>query len=237
MPVSHRASYPLVAGGTLGLIGLTVGYVAPSSFDSTATAGPLTGIFLTGPLCAAVGAIVGVLSAARQMSVRRFLVLVGCLVVLSIATSLSLSLPEDRFEREVLESEILRCQSPTALIPAARARWATMSPLRSGWQEDIPRMLDTTDGVVLTVHIIRTKSMFTSRKPWSAGKIVTSGWHSANRTEEYFATFAGANCDAYRRRIRATYSLEWWESQVSPPDILPSFLGLQVLQPTADAAR
>jgi hypothetical protein len=45
---------------------------------------------------------------------------------------------------------------------------------------------------------------------------------------------AGDSCVAYHPGTSGTYALEWLASSVSPPDILPPFFGLKVMQPVRD---
>jgi len=85
-------------------------------------------------------------------------------------------------------------------------------------------------------HIDRSKKLYRSAKPWSAGKLVTSGWKHDGRTKDFFASYAGDSCAAYGPGTRSTYAVDWLASAVSPPDLLPSFLGLEVLQPVTAAS-
>jgi len=100
--------------------------------------------------------------------------------------------------------------------------------MRRGWRDDISWMLTNDPGVVVTVHVLSTTEVYRSRKRWSAGKAVMMVSRTGE-TEDFFADYAGGDCTAYSGSPPRRYSLEWRASQVSPADILPSFLGLQVL--------
>jgi hypothetical protein len=48
-----------IGGLVVGSIGFVVGFIGPIVFNPTANQGPLLGIFITGPLCFIIGAIIG----------------------------------------------------------------------------------------------------------------------------------------------------------------------------------
>ena len=232
--VTRIAGLTLLGACVLGGIGWAAGYYGPAAVNPDASLAPLTGLFVTGPLWAAAGFFWGIIAAVRRVGARRIGIELVFLALLAAGSTFLLLLPEDRFEAEFVEGEIVRCQTPAVLAPAAVARWQGLSDLRSGWRDDVPRMLRSSRGAVVTLHIDRSKKLYRSAKPWSAGKLVTSGWKYDGRTKDFFASYAGDSCAAYRPGMRGTYALDWLASRVSPPDILPPFLGLEVLRPLRD---
>jgi hypothetical protein len=145
--------------------------------------------------------------------------------------------PEGRWQGLLIDAEVRGCDPPSAFASEAMARWtdplseeaAWRSP-RSGWKEDVPLMLEKDRGVVLTLFVHRKRDVYEQGKPWSDGRLRAHGWKSIGELEPYFARFAGPSCDGYPLGARRFFSPEWEASSVSPPDILPTFLGLRVLQ-------
>jgi hypothetical protein len=178
----------LLGAGVLGAIGFAAGYFGPGALNPSASIAPFTGFFVTGPLWAALGFIWGVIAAARRVDGRRIAIELVSLALLAAGSTLLLILPEARFESEIVEGEIVRCQAPAALAPGAVERWQRLSDLRTGWRDDVPRLLQSSRGAVVTFHVTRSKTFYRSAKPWSAGKLVTSGWKHDGWTQDFFAS-------------------------------------------------
>jgi len=133
----------------------------------------------------------------------------------------------------------LDCQSPPSMSSEGITRWRDiirsekrMTP-RKDWESDVDRMVSITDGVGLTVRVLRKQEFLRRRKPWRYGRIDPTGWHGVDQSEHFFARFSGKDCTAYSRGETQYFALEWEASNVSPPDILPTFLGLYVINPVS----
>jgi hypothetical protein len=70
--------------------------------------------------------------------------------------------------------------------------------------------------------------------PGATALLVTSGWRSDNETRDFFARFAGSDCRTYDDLGMRHFRQEWEPSPITPPDILPTFLGLYVVTPTTE---
>ena len=145
--------------------------------------------------------------------------------------------PEGRWQGLIIDAELRGCDPPTAFVPEAMARWdrsniedAALRSPRAGWKEDVARMLANDRGVVLTLFVHRKRDVYEGRKAWNRGQLRAARWKSIRELEPYFARFAGATCEGYPLGARRFFSPEWEASSVSPPDILPTLLGLSVLE-------
>jgi hypothetical protein len=58
-PAGHAAHLAVCLAGVVGGVGLLLGFVGPLLLDPRSSQGPLLGVFLTGPLGAAAGAVAG----------------------------------------------------------------------------------------------------------------------------------------------------------------------------------
>jgi hypothetical protein len=226
-------AFPAAAAATLGAIGYACGFYGPIFLNPEANLGPLLGIFFSGPLGLGFGLALGLGAAILRLRPVAFtLTLVGCSVMVSGAT-LYYSLPESRHRGFVIDAEVRGCATPELHVSAAIGRWETSdaawrSP-RPGWKQDVPRMLQTDRGVVLTLLVSRRDDIFEERKPWNRGRLTPKRSNATPALERYFARFAGPCCHDYAVGERRLFAPVWEASSVSPPDILPTLLGLHVL--------
>ena len=95
-------------------------------------------------------------------------------------------------------------------------------------------MLERDPGVVVLMLVHHRWDVYEQRKPWNRGRLRAT---SSDRVavEGYFAR--GASCSQFTHGHRVFYSPDWEASSLSPPDILPTFLGLHVLQPVPGKFR
>jgi hypothetical protein len=232
---------PAIGGIVLGAAGYISGYLGPLQLNPDASLGPFLGIFFTGPAAFALGVLLGLLAAALPLTRVKFVAaLVGMAVTIVIGT-LYLSLPDDRYLGFVIVGEIQSCGSPLTLVDAAVTQWenwnaedsAWRTP-RARWKEDTTRLVANDRGVVITMRIHERLEFFEQRKPWNRGRRYVQRM-PAPVTERYFAR--NQSCSDTTPGHRALYAPEWEASTVSPPDILPTFLGLYVLKPVPDTFR
>jgi hypothetical protein len=215
-------TFPAVAGLVLGLIGFSRGFFGP------------LGIFGAGPLGFVLGVAVGAAAALSRFRTVTFLLTLLASGVVWSGVTLYWSLPGDRSQGLISDAETRGCDLPGTFVAEAIARWersnAYNAPPRPGWKEDVLRMLENDRGVVLTLFVHRKREVYEQRKPWNRGQLRATRWKSVGELERYFARFAGASCQGYPVGARRFFSPEWEASGVSPPDILPTFLGLNVLE-------
>lgn len=219
----------------LGASGFAAGFFGPIILNPDANQGPLTGIFITGPGGAILGALLGVIFRFLPLSARRqWQVLIGSSVILVIAT-LYICLPAPALRGYVLDVQIRGCKPPAESADAAIAHWekriaqVTWSPPRAGWKEDVQRMLRDDPGVVLEVDVRQRRAIYEHRKPWNKGNLTASAWETVNEAKSYFARYDGNSCASYVIGALSMRSPSSRTGRDWPPRELPNFLGLEVL--------
>ena len=225
---------PLLYSSLLGLVGFMCGYFGPILLNPTANQGPLLGIFITGPLGVIAGLILGTIVELKRPQKAIAIPLIAALIL--SALTLYRSLPEDLYQGFIIDAEVIGCERPASFVSAAVARWDSIKStsdykVRSEWKSDIIRMITTGKGAVLKLKVHRKKKIYEQRTPWNRGHLVASAWEPVGVTENYFIRDQGGSCSDIRVGQRALYSPIWEASQVSPPDVLPTFLGFHTLQP------
>ena len=229
------ASYTLAGTVAMGFAGFVCGYVGPILLSPDATAGPLLGIFITGPLGAIAGALMGSGAAVARLRPATFTILAAVCTSIVAGVTLYAALPDDRVDRHDH-----RCFD-TRMQPSRHAcRWSDCgvdqmerssgSAARPGWKEDVASMLQRDRGVVLTMFVNRQRDVFRQRKPWNRDVLRASDWQERGRMEVFFDRSTQGSCSSYPLGRGAFYSPEWEASDASPSDIPSSFLGLTVLR-------
>jgi len=230
------ASYTLAGTIVMGFAGFICGYFGPLVLSPDATAGPLVGIFITGPLGAFAGALVGAAGALARLKWVAFTILIAASTAIVAGASLYKVLPEDRWDGVIIDASIRDCSLPDTLVDGAIARWDKLNEgtkwrvPRPGWKEDVPRMLQRDRGVVLTMFVHRRREVFKQRTPWNRDALRATPWQESGRIESFFDRSTHGSCSSYALGRRAFYSTEWEASGVSPSDIPSSFLDLFILR-------
>jgi hypothetical protein len=98
-------------------------------------------------------------------------------------------------------------------------------------------MLRDDPGVVLELHVVQSRDVYENRKPWNRGTLFAKEWQPVGESQNYFAHYAGAECDAYLKAGRKMYLPSSDETNAWPPALLPNYLGLQVLGDVPDDYR
>ncbi len=96
-------------------------------------------------------------------------------------------------------------------------------------KSDVARMLQADPGVVLDVYVTRSRDIYENQKPWNKGTRYAGPWHEWNESQRFFARFAGTSCEAYLKTGRQLHLPTSDGTSAWPPDLLPNYLGLQVL--------
>ena len=228
---------PLKWGGILGLVGFLCGYLGPIILNPNANQGPLVGIFVTGPISFVFGIVLGIIcdtSNKARVNQDSILSIAGVIIA---CLSLYLILPEPSFVGRIIDGRIQGCSSTIVRTKNAISRWEkiidegkmTGKP-RTTWKKDMERMLDEDKGVILELFVNREMTINKEQKPWNKGKIKATSWHEENNVQKYYAQLKGEDCLEYSINSRQLFFVKFEEYSVSPPDNLPSFLGLLVLK-------
>ena len=219
---------------TLGMTGLVSGFIGPLIFNPS-NIGPLLGIIITGPLAFLAGGLLGANSAFKNYPPKTNIRAVIACSLIVMGLSLLGSMPGPRPIGFLIDAEIKDCKSPEAVVDASisnweKTNWSESYQPRINWKADIPKMVKADKGVVLDVFVFRQKELNENRKPWNKGQREATNWHDVNAIRTYYARSADGSCADYTDRSRRIFFPVWEASTVSPPDILPTFLGLFVLQ-------
>jgi hypothetical protein len=237
MPAS-RIVRPLIASISLGILGFIAGYFGPLYLNPTGNQGPLLGMFAGAPAGLMLGLVLGV--AMMRAGRGAFVAAVGIAAVAVVAGVLFLSLPEDRLEVQVVEGTVTQCAAPAAFVDAAAAKWSSsgdQEPVRgSSWRDQIPAMLARDRGVVVTLRVEHRWSIWRQRKLWNANALRATT-SPGNSTENFFMRNVDCAEPAVQAGRRVESAAQWEVSSVSPPDLLPTFLGLHVLRPVPETFR
>jgi hypothetical protein len=220
----------------LGVTGFASGFLGPIALNPSANQGPLLGLFITGPIGALIGLAVG--AAARHLPLtgrqRR-----RALATLCAATAVGIlffCLPAPEIRARILDAEVRGCALPGPLADAATKQWetriaSTSTPPRPSWKRDVARMLGADRGVVLDLTIVRERAIYEKRRPWNRGARFAGHWRDSGKSQRFFARWAGASCDNYATIGRNVFLPSSAVTGAWPPDQLPNYLGLELLDP------
>ncbi len=225
-------------------IGFGVGLVGPVICDPEANLGPLLGIFVTGPVGAILGLVLGVAARVLRLgAARQWHLLWGGCAALTVGT-LYLSLPGPKWRGAVIDAEIRECKPPAQALDRAMSFWEKSpagTAARPGWQADLRRTAQADPGVVLELNVARELRIFEHRKPWNKGRITSTGWQGVNRVRRYYTRYSGGSCPDYPVGTRSVHYAYYPPSPPAkgprewpPTSNLPLFLDLHILVPVPD---
>jgi hypothetical protein len=224
----------------LGATGGAAGFFGPMLLNPGANQGPMLGIFITGPGGVVAGLALGFLFRVLPFTDGfRARFLTTCCVSLGLGV-LWFALPEPATKSRVIEGTIAACRSTADAMPERITHWhgriaqVTWAEPRAGWIEDTRRMLRESPGVLVEIDVARSNAILEHRKPWNRGRLSAQGWKNVRESIEYFG---GGTCENYpigREVVLAPESrprdLTRSPNPAWPPDDLPNFLGVQVLE-------
>ena len=194
----------------------------------------MLGIIITGPGGAIAGLVLGFLFRVLPFTdILRTQALLLCCTLLGVGT-LWFCLPQPKVVSRVVDATIESCRPARELLPARIAHWeeriaaVNYTAPRAHWREDTGRMLRQSPGVLVELKVERSNVIVQHRKPWDAGSLAALGWKRMGDSRDYFG---GGTCESYPRGKRVLLAPAASGSGKWPPDDLPNFLGVQVLQP------
>ena len=227
----------------LGVTGFVAGFFGPIALNPEANQGPLLGIFITGPLGALAGVVLGaIFRFLRVTDALRHRVLASLCAALGTGT-LFFCLPEPAVRGYVIEANLEACTSPSHAFAAALEEWedavarVTWATPPADWKETARRNVDRDPGAVLTMRVARRTTVYEHRKPWNSGNKTAGPWVAVDEAERYYAD-AGTSCSEYAARGRELYtpftdsrSNPNEPARVWPPTDTTGFLRLMELGP------
>jgi hypothetical protein len=248
-PVLFQSRSPSVLIWALGLgaVGFAAGFFGPIIFAPDANQGPLVGILFSGPGGLVLGLLLCVIfRLLRIPPVWEWRMLLACGTTLA-AVTLFLVMPGPAFHGYIEDVEITSCKPLMEGFDDAIRYWDGQvakrpDSARPGWREDSRAMLQSDNGVILDVLIVRQRPLFVERKPWNKGRIVAADWQVVNASKTFYARYRGSACANYPTATRSLqfndlYFYGYPEGLGWPPRKASDFLGLQTLDSIPDAYR
>lgn len=227
----------LIVGG----LGFAAGFFGPIAFNPEANQGPLLGIFISGPAGAFLGLFFWAVCRLLKISAaRQWPILWSMSAILAVVT-LYFCLPGPKLRGDIVEVQVLACESPAQKSDAAIAYWekrvreVTWSPPRPGWQNEARSDLQSDPGVVLDTRILRKKLIYENRKPWNDETIFATVWQATDETKSYYLR----SCGDYSAGMKL---VEFVPSDISaldakitvwPPKHVPALLDLAKAEPVS----
>ncbi len=231
--MSVATRYLVIGAAAVGLVGFVAGFFLPMILSPDANQGPLLGLFITGPGGALLGLVVGVVAALLRLDGKRFLTVVGLVAAAVAVGTLVFSFPEPMQLGTVVEAEVVRCEGAERHVPAAVAEWKRQIAAgwvrtpNSGWETDIPAVLERDPGVVLVLRVKRQVFLTEHRKPWNRGR-VTQRVRPGNGRESAYYLRGARDCSATLPR-EMRFSPAWNYTMPMPPDNAAGLLRLSVI--------
>jgi len=235
---------PLIWAIVLGFVGLIFGYYGQDLLlAEPGNLGPLLGILVTGPMGFVLGALLGGLSTFFRLSARRNLILLVITVFAVSIVSLYWSLPVYRPTVRLVDAEIVNCEHVDQLLASQTKKWSEwvvrvkkegLRDPRPNWEQEIPDMLRTQPGAVLTIRIYQEAWVRELKWSWDSISQRVDDWKSVNETKQVFAAISapvlGPPCERFVIGERRFSALVRESSNVEPPSKLADFLWLSIFQ-------
>jgi hypothetical protein len=187
----------------LGITGFVCGFVGPMVLAPDSNQGPMLGIFITGPAAAMLGATLGVVVGAMNVSAATAARLLAGAIVLVATITLYFAIPEPHYYADAVEGEIRECTTPDLLRDDAVKRLnelaANHAPLPQpvAWDEAFDKALDQDHGVLLEVHLSRYRRLYRREARWNRDTLEAGPWVGSDATATYYAIYGGPECDGY----------------------------------------
>jgi hypothetical protein len=176
--------------GVLGLVGFLSGFIGPMVL-SDGNQGPMTGIFITGPGGAMLGAVLGAIARLAGTNPRTSSrLLLAAAVALALAT-IYVCIPEARHAGDVVAGEIRSCVPAANLKARAIARLTALEATRpqkssTAWGAKFDEALAANPGVVVALHVRSVRRVFEGQAAWNKGALQPRPWHAVDADISYF---------------------------------------------------
>lgn len=237
---------PLTWAFVCGVVAFVFGAFAQDWLLADATPMSFLVGFITAPTAFMIGIVLGVLSelSGLKASTDRMLLLFA-IPIMAVATLLLVIFRYTEFSPEayLVEAEITGCEKPQDVIEEKNGYWRDQiaenrrrggrNP-RPDWQQDVPRMLRETPGLVLSLHVVQESAVRIHRWRWGDVWLKADPWTTVDQTKKVFAhgdAGLGTSCDQIAQGKAGFWALNWEQSEGFPPEALPEFLSLYVIKP------
>ncbi len=194
----------------LGVTGFLSGFIGPMILAPDANQGPLLGILITGPTCALLGSVLGVVSALAKLSPRSEARALAATTTIAALVTLYFCVPSPRLRATVVEGEVRAC------VPAESLRAETVDrlnrlaaarpvPEQVAWAKKFDEEVAAKPGVVIGMHVYRDAQLYEKQARWNDGTMVARPWHDGEKDERYFAGDPGSECSYYPLGSRSMF--------------------------------
>ncbi|MEP6834958.1 MAG: hypothetical protein ABJB74_16345 [Gemmatimonas sp.] len=231
---------------TLGACGLVAGIWGPIRFNPQFQMGPLIGVFMTGPLGAILGVAGYFISRWMHWPMPVQWRVIAVTAVLLVAGTILSSFPAPEFKAFIVNSTVVRCRPVSALRDELLAHWKErVDNIKStepavGWPQQMATTVQSAQGFVIDVHVVRRTEIRVNRKPWNRGTLVALDRTKPDETTSYFDDSVKASCANYvegkaleifvdfASRRRVTNSQDWPPTEIDrivdmlPPNPVPA---------------
>lgn len=226
---------------TLGFVGFLCGYFGQAFLlANPGISAPVLGIF-TGPLGLFVGVLLGEWSARLQLRTGQNLFFLFIAMIAVAVGTLYWAVSKYSPTIRLVDAEIVGCEQVDKLLANKTKFWSEMVVLpantrsaRPNWEQEISNMLSVQPGVVLTMRIYQEAWIEEQQWRWGGVSQRVDNWHGVNETKQVFAAIAGpvprSPCERFALGERRFSALVWERTHSTPPEKLPAFLRLDVLQ-------
>ena len=221
----------------LGATGFLAGFLIPVWRTPYANQGPLLGIFITGPLCTAIGIVLGLLGNSLKLSQRTRLTMLLVSCALTFVVVYSICEPEDRWECDLVYGTVTKCIKASSFQGEVEANWERSIAINkqkkvlNSWKADVGRSLTEAAGHVAILHVERRRSIYEGRHTSNKGQTYATPWNVKSESVKYF--LEGDVCLQNSNRPPVTYLADWpeWpEHERFPPDDAARLLSVAVLR-------
>jgi hypothetical protein len=182
----------------LGGVGFVTGFIGPMIFVPEANQGPMVGIFISGPAGAALGFVLyGACRLLKLSAQTQWRFLSGVAVPGAIAVVLAIQ-PQPALRGTLYDGAVTACRAPreatseTLLYWKERIAEVTWAEPRDGWERDMQQTLEVAPGILVSVGLTRTNSVFENRKPWNRGSIFARGWTPSSDVKSFY--YSAGSC-------------------------------------------
>lgn len=226
----------------LGFVGFIFGYFGQPLLlaDPSAVASVIGSISL-GLIGLFVGVLLGELSTRLHLSTRQNLLFLAIAVLAGTVGTLCLMVSKYRPDVWLVDAEIVGCERVDRLLASQTKMWSevvvrpdNIRSARPNWEQEIPDMLRAQPGAVLTMRIYQEAWVREQRWSWGGISKRVDDWKSANEIKQVFAAVTGpmprSPCERFTIGERRFSALVWEKSNLTPPEKLPKFMRLPVLQ-------